>query len=325
MEPVPAERIMDVDGRAIWLTHPDRKLFDSGYTKAEVVDYYMGVAGVLLPHLAGRPLTMIRFPDGVAAGGFFAKNAPAGTPGWVRRATLATSDGDVEQLVVESRAALAWLASMSAIELHIPLWTVQPGGGPAGSAGGEPFAGSAGGEPFAGSAGHDRLMIDLDPGSGAGIPECAMVALALREALAAVGLDAVAKTSGAAGMHLLVPVAPTPAQEAVGFVRGLAEALAATAPDLATTRIGERERSGRVLLDWRQNVFLATAVAPYSLRAGHSPGVSTPITWDEVAAAAAGMELAFDPNTVRERILAHGDLASALLVDERPPLPSTAE
>jgi bifunctional non-homologous end joining protein LigD len=150
-----------------------------------------------------------------------------------------------------------------------------------------------------------------------------MLAMALREALAAVGLDAVAKTSGAAGMHLLVPVAPTPVQEAVGFVRGLAETLAATAPELATAQIGERERSGRVLLDWRQNVFRATTVAPYSLRAGHGPGVSTPITWDEVAAAAAGMELAFDPNTVRQRIRTHGDLAETLLIGERPPLPST--
>ena len=319
MEPVPAERVrMDVDGRGIWLTDLDRVLFESGYTKAEVVDYYLGVAGVLLPHLAGRPLTVVRFPDGVAAGGFFAENAPAGTPSWVRRASLATSDGDVEHgdvehgdlkhgdiehVVVESRAALAWLANTSAVELHTPPWTVQPNGSP---------------------AGYDRLVIDLDPGSGAGIPECAMLAMTLREALAEVGLDAVAKTSVAAGMHLLEPVTPTPAQDAVGFVRGLAEALADATPELATTRTGERERSGRVLLDWRQNMSGATTVAPYSLRAGHSPGVSTPITWDEVAAAAAGMELAFDPNTMRERILTRGDLASALLVDERPTLPSTA-
>jgi len=334
MEPVPAERVrIDVDGRDVWLTQLDRVLFDSGYTKAEVMDYYVTAADVLLPHLAGRPLTMIQFPDGVAAGGFLARNAPDGTPGWVRRATLATSAtsegdidrdidggsdhgdvehgdteygdteyGDAECIVVESRATLAWLAGLSAIELHIPPWTVRPDGGP---------------------AGHDRLVIDLDPGSGAGIPECAMLAMALREALAAVGLDAVAKTSGAAGMHLLVPIAPTPAQEAVEFVRGVAETLAATAPELATARLGERERSGRVLLDWRQNVFGATTVAPYSLRAGHSPGVSTPITWDEVAAAAAGMELIFDPDTVRERIHTRGDLASSLLTNERPPLPAT--
>jgi bifunctional non-homologous end joining protein LigD len=293
---------VDVDGRDIRLTHLDRVLFDSGYAKADVVDYYVGVADVLLPHLAGRPLTMIRFPDGVAAGGSLARSAPAGTPGWVRRTTLGTPEGDIEHVVVESRATLAWLANLSAIELYVPPWTVGADGSP---------------------AGQDRLVIDLDPGSGAGIAECAMLAMALREALAAVGLDAVAKTSGAAGMHLLVPVAPTPVQGAVQFVRGIAETLAATAPDLATAQIGERERSGRVLLDWRQNVFQATTAAPYSLRAGHSPGVSTPVTWDEVAAAAAGMELAFEPNTVRERIRVRGDLASMLLVDERPPLPST--
>lgn len=300
-----AERLkVEVDGRTVSLTHLDRVMFDSGYTKAEVVDYYTAVADVLLPHLAERPLTLIRFPQGVGAGGFFAKNAPTGTPSWVRRATLVTSDGDIEFVVAESRAAVVWLANMSALELHIPLWTVAPDGSP---------------------RDYDRLVIDLDPGSGAGIQECAMLALALREALASAGLTAVAKTSGAAGLHLLVPIAPTPVQEAVGFVRRLAEALAAAAPDLATARIGEKERAGRVLLDWRQNVFRATTVAPYSLRAGPSPGVSTPISWDEVAAASAGMELSFDPDTVRRRIGAHGDLAAELLAGERPTLPATGE
>jgi len=293
---------VDIDGRSVWLSHLDRVLFDSGYTKAEVLDYYTSVADVLLPHLADRPLTLIRFPEGVAAGGFFAKNAPAGTPGWVRRAPLATSDGDIDFVVAESRATLAWLANLSALELHIPLWTVDADGAP---------------------RDYDRLVIDLDPGSGAGIPECAMLALALREALAAAGLTAVPKTSGAAGMHLLVPVAPTPVDQAVGFVRRLAEALAAAAPDLATARIGERERAGRVLLDWRQNVFRATTAAPYSLRAGPGPGVSTPVTWDEVAAASAGMDLVFDPDIVRRRIDAHGDLAAPLLAVERAPLPAT--
>jgi bifunctional non-homologous end joining protein LigD len=291
-----------VDGRSVSLTHLDRVLFDSGFTKAEVVDYYTSVADVLLPHLADRMLTMIRFPEGVSAGGFFAKNAPAGTPSWVRRAVLPTSDGDIDFVIVESRATLAWLANLSALELHIPLWTVDEAGAPLGC---------------------DRLVIDLDPGSGAGIAECATLALALREALSSAGLTAVPKTTGGAGLHLLIPIAPTPVDEAVGFVRRLAQGLAAAAPDLATAKIGEKERAGRVLLDWRQNVFRATTVAPYSLRAGHSPGVSTPVTWDEVAAASAGMELSFGPDDVRERIRRRGDLAAPLLAAERPPLPAT--
>ena len=297
------ERVkVDVDGRPLTLTHLDRVLYPSGCTKAEVVDYYTAIAETMLPHLADRPLTMVRYPEGVAAGGFFAKNAPSGTPSWVRRSRQATSDDDIDHVVVDSRATLVWLANISAIELHIPLWTVRS-------------------EHDTDRAEYDRLVIDLDPGRGAGIAECATLALVLRDALAGDGLHAVPKTTGKAGMHLMVPIAPTPHEQVVGYVKRLAEALATAAPELATAKIGEANRSGRVLLDWRQNAYRMTTVAPYSLRGADEPGVSTPVSWDEIAAASAGMPLSFSMDEVRERIERRGDLAAGVLAADRPPLP----
>lgn len=301
---VPAqERVkVQVDGRQVTLTHLDRVLYPSGCTKAEVIEYYTAVADVMLPHLADRALTLVRYPEGVSAGGFFAKNAPTGTPSWVRRSRQHTSDDDIDHVVVDSKATLVWLANLSALELHIPLWKVRSGDDD-------------------GKADYDRMVIDLDPGSGAGIAECATLALALRGALADDGLHAVPKTTGKAGMHLLVPIAPTPYDRVVDHVKRLAEALASAAPELATSKIGEAQRSGRVLLDWRQNVYRATTIAPYSLRAGEEPGVSTPVTWDEVAAASAGMRLRFTMDEVRERVAAHGDFAADVLTGHGPSLP----
>jgi bifunctional non-homologous end joining protein LigD len=302
---VPAERVkVEVDGRLVTLTNLDRVIYSNGVTKAEVVDYYLAVSDALLPHLADRPLTLVRYPEGVAAGGFFVKNAPAGTPSWVRRSWQTTSDGTIEHIVVDSRATLVWLANLSALELHIPLWTVRDGGN------GRKRADC------------DRFVIDLDPGRGVGIPECATLAMALRQALADDGLAPVPKTTGGTGLHLMVPIAPAPVDDVVDYVRRLAEALAAAAPELATSKIGEAQRTGRVLLDWRQNVYRATTVAPYSLRAGDEPTVSTPVTWDEVAAAADGTPLRFGPDEVRKRIAAHGDLAANVLVNDRPELPN---
>jgi bifunctional non-homologous end joining protein LigD len=312
---------VEVDGRHVTLTHLDRVLYPSGCTKAEVVQYYTEVAGVLLPHLAGRALTLVRYPEGVTSGGFFAKNAPGGTPSWVRRSRQTTSEDDIEHVVADSTATLVWLANISAIELHIPLWRVRdPDAGHTDP--GHTGTGHTGtGRADTGRADYDRLVIDLDPGRGAGIAECATLALAIRGALAQDGLSAVPKTTGGAGLHLLAPIAPSQPDAVVGYVKRLAEALASAAPELATSKIGEAQRAGRVLLDWRQNVYRATTVAPYSLRAGDSPTVSTPVSWDEVAAASAGMPLSFGMDDVVDRIAEHGDLAAAALTPHPPPLP----
>lgn len=309
-----AERVtVRVDGRPVTLTHLDRVLYPSGYTKAEVVDYYSSIADVLLPHLRDRPLTLVRYPEGVqpnGGGGFFAKNAPGGTPSWVRRSRQATSDDNLDQVLADSQATLVWLANLSALELHIPLWKARTSGSPGGRATVQRER-----SPL------DRMVIDLDPGRGAGIPECATLALAIRGALRNDGLEAVPKTTGGAGIHLMVPIAPAPVDDVVEYVHGLARALATAAPDLATAKLGEKERVGKVLLDWRQNVYRATTVAPYSLRGRDEPTVSTPLTWDEVSEAAAGKDLRFGPDEVRGRLARHGDLAAGALTENPPALP----
>lgn len=295
---------VEVDGHPVDLTHLDRVLYPSGCTKAEVIDYYQGIADVLLPHLADRPLTMRRFPEGTAGQGFFAKNAPGGTPSWVRRSVQLMSDGDLDQVIADSCATLVWLANLSSIELHVPIWTVTP-------------------ETVQQRAGNlcDRFVVDLDPGKGVGVPECATLALALRGVLADDGLDALPKTTGGAGLHLLVPIAPTGNEAVVRYVHDLANALSTAAPQLAVARIGEKERVGKVLLDWRQNVYRATTIAPYSLRAREEPLVSTPVTWDEVGEATEGKVLRFGPDEVRARLERHGDLLAPVLAPDRPPLP----
>jgi bifunctional non-homologous end joining protein LigD len=305
------ERVkVQVEGRTVTLTHLDRVLYPSGFTKAEVVDYYSGIADVLLPHLHDRPLTLVRYPEGVKAGGFFAKNAPSGTPGWVRRSRQATSDDNLDQILADSCATLVWLANLSALELHIPLWKARTN-----------KTQTSGSTVQRERSECDRMVIDLDPGQGAGIPECATLALALRSALSSDGLSAVPKTTGGSGLHLMVPIQPAPVDAVVDYVHDLAKALASAAPDLASAKLGEKERVGKVLLDWRQNVYRATTIAPYSLRGRDEPTVATPLTWDEVATAAGGVRLGFGPDEVRARIAEHGDLAAGVLTDDPPPLP----
>jgi bifunctional non-homologous end joining protein LigD len=302
----PAGRLrVEVAGLPVVLTHLERVLYPSGTTKAEVISYYAEVTEVMLPHLAGRPLTLVRYPDGVAAGGFFAKNVPGGAPSWVRVVTVRTGGDVLRQIVAQEPAALVWLANLAALEVHVPGWQVGPGGQETGA---------------------DRLVIDLDPGAGTGLPECAALALALRPSLADDGLTAWPKTTGRNGLHLLVPVAPCPVDQVVGYAKALAGALAAAVPDRAVATIGAARRRGRVLLDWRQNVHRATTIAPYSLRGGDSPTVSAPLTWDEVAAIAAGEPLAeriATPEGVRARVAEHGDLLAGLLPGDgpRPELP----
>lgn len=288
-----------VDGRDLELSNLDKVLYPAtGFTKGEVIDYYSRVAPVLLPHLRDRALTRIRFPNGVGAGSFFEKNAPAGTPRWVRRETLpvpgsASGRETLDYVVVDDLPTLVWLANLAALELHVHQWRV-------------------------GAPGPDLLVVDLDPGAPAGIEQCAEVALLLRERLAADGLTAVAKTSGKKGMQLYCPIAATqPADVVSGYARRIAGELARQRPKQVTAQMAKRLRPGKVFIDWSQNNAAKTTVAPYSLRAEPTPSVSTPLTWDEVAA---GPPARFAPAEVLARVEAHGDLLVDLL-GGGPPLP----
>ncbi|MBA2558750.1 MAG: ATP-dependent DNA ligase [Propionibacteriales bacterium] len=288
-----AKVTVDVDGQTLALSNLDKVLYpDTGFTKGEVIDYYAAVAGVLLPHLADRPLTRKRWPDGTGAGSFFEKNTPRGTPDFVRTVFLPEhGDDGVSYVVADSLATLVWLANLAALELHVPQWTVGADGM---------------------SLDADLVVFDLDPGPPADIVDCCNVALALRQLIEADGLTAVAKTSGNKGAQLYVPVEPTPATVTSAYARRLADQLERALPELVLVSMDKRARTGKVFIDWSQNSAAKTTVAPYSLRGVASPTVSTPITWDEVACASEAADLRFSAADVVRRIAEHGDLFADL-------------
>jgi bifunctional non-homologous end joining protein LigD len=289
-----ADRLLvKVEGRELELSNLDKVLYPAaGYTKGEVIDYYTRISATLLPHLADRALTRIRYPNGVDANGFFEKNAPAGTPSWVHLERLpvpgsSTGRGELDYVVVDNLATLVWLANLAALELHTPQWRV-------------------------GARGPDLMVVDLDPGAPAGLAECCAVAVLMRERLAADGLDAYAKTSGKKGMQLCCPIAGEQSSEEVSaYAHRVAAELERARPREITSRMTKNLRAGKVFIDWSQNSAAKTTVTPYSLRARPTPTVSAPLTWTEVAAADFVAE-DFTPDVVLARVDEHGDLLAAL-------------
>lgn len=296
----------EVDGRVVALSNLDKELFPDGTTKAEVIAYYSEIAPVMLSHLAGRAVTRLRFPDGTDAESFYEKNAPAGTPDWVPVLEVIAADTRISYPLVESPATLVWLANLAALELHTPQWRREHQPPP-------PFV--VGGDTLA-----DLLVVDLDPGPGITMADSAKAALLVAADLAADGLVPVPRTSGGKGLQLQAAIAPVPADAAVGYVRGLATRLAARHPDLFVTTQAKTARPGRILIDWLQNQSVRNTICSYSLRGRDRPSVATPLTWDEVGAAAEGEPLSFSPADALARVAEHGDLAADLLADPRPAL-----
>ena len=284
-----------VEGRALKLTNLDKPLYPSGFTKGEVVDYYSRIAPVLLPHLAARPATFVRFPNGTASTSFFEKNASKGHPDWVRTARLpapgSTKDREmIDYVVVEDLPTLVWAANLAALEIHVPQWRVGPRGGT-----------------------HDPhlLVVDLDPGPPATIVAGCRVAASVPEHLAELAAsDVVAKTSGSKGLQLYARWDGGDPREAM---HELAKALEAEHEDLVVSRMTKSLRGGKVLFDWSQNNTAKTTVAPYSLRGRPRPTVSTPVTWDEVAGCSDPGDLVFEAADVLARVEEHGDLFAILV------------
>ncbi len=281
---------VEVDGRRLRLTSLDKLLYPATETtKGEVLDYYARVAPVLLPHLAGRPVTRVRWPHGVESDSFFEKNLPSGAPSWLPRAQVE----DVTFPLVTGLADLTYLVNLNSIELHVPQWRVEDG---------TPVT-------------PDRLVVDLDPGAPAGLHECARVALLVRERLAALGMRLHPVTSGSKGMQLYAELGGDLTSEQVrNLVQQLAQELTRAHPDLVLWRMTKSLRPGKVFLDWSQNVFHKTTVCPYSLRGREAPTVAAPRTWEEVEAGAEDPEsfeqLGFEE--VLERVAADGDLLADL-------------
>jgi bifunctional non-homologous end joining protein LigD len=285
------EATVDLGGRRVRLTSPERPMWPAaGLTKGWLVDYYLAVADAILPHLAGRPLTLARFPEGTHRRGFL-QNECRGAPPWMRTAVLPLrNERERRYCVIDDAAALAWVANLATVELHPYLLDVAEPDRPVG------------------------LVVDLDPGPGAGLAECCRLAVRMRELLGEAGLDPRVKTSGRAGLHLLAPlVTPTTFAQTRALARELAERVAAESPAAAIATQKRSERAGRVLVDWQQNDPRRSTVAAYSLRAGAAaPRVSTPLSWDEVEAGArspeAAARLRFGPDEVLRRLERHGDL-----------------
>lgn len=293
---------VEVAGQRLALSNLDKVLYpETGFTKGEVIDYYVKVADVLLPHLADRLLTRKRWPDGTSAQPFFEKNIPRGTPDFVRTVFMAEhGDEGVEYVICNDLPTLVWLANLAALELHVPQWQVDDEDQPLDA---------------------DLLVFDLDPGPPATIIECGDVAQAVRERLSADGLTAYPKTSGNKGAQLVVPIDRASSRATSTYAKRLADELQAALPDLVLSSMDKRARRGKVFIDWSQNNSAKTTIAPYSLRGIDRPTVSTPLTWDEVADASRPADLSFTAGDVTDRIERYGDLL-ADLDETRAPLPS---
>jgi bifunctional non-homologous end joining protein LigD len=289
---------VEVEGRTLTLTNLDKVLYpDVGFTKGEVIDYYARIGPVLLPHLADRPATFKRYPNGVEGKFFFEKNVPSHAPDWVRTVNLPTPGSTkaretIDFTILRDLPTLVWAANLAALELHVPMWRVGPRGKVH--------------DP-------DLLVFDLDPGPPATIVECCEVAQLLRSVLADDRLTAYPKTSGSKGMQLYVPVRGANWQAIHAYAKQLSERLADERADLVVWQMKKDLRGGKVLIDWSQNNAAKTTIAVYSLRARPQPTVSTPITWDEVAACTSPDELVFTAPQVLARVDSDGDLFSGLL------------
>lgn len=284
-----------VEGRELTISNLDKVLYPaSGFTKGEMLDYYARIAPVMLAHLADRPLTVKRFPNGVDAPSFFEKHTPAGAPEWLKRVAVpSTSEGDtVEYSMVSDLPSLMWVANLASIEFHVPLWHV----GRRRKLPGPP----------------DHMVFDLDPGEGTSIVECCTVARSIADALKSRRLECLPKTSGSKGLQLYVPLRGRPTWDKVREdAHQLAIQLERDDPGLVVSNMRKSLRRGKILIDWSQNHPAKTTVAAYSLRPGPVPTASTPVTWPEVE----DCERRKDPDLLRftaadvlERVDALGDL-----------------
>ncbi|MET4078065.1 non-homologous end-joining DNA ligase [Janibacter sp. UYMM211] len=289
--PDPQVTRVEVEGRTLRLTSLDKVMYPATETtKGEVLAYYAQVAPVLLPHLADRPVTRVRWPHGTADASFFEKNVPSGAPSWLPRVQV----DDVTYPLVPDQATLTYLVNLNALELHVPQWTVVDG---------EPQH-------------PNRLVIDLDPGPPAGLHECARAALVVRERLERLGMELYPVTSGSKGMQLYAGLGGDLSSAQVrDLAQQLAQELTGEHPDLLLWRMTKTLRPGKVFLDWSQNVAAKTTISPYSMRGRDDPWVAAPRTWDEVEEGAEDPEALRQLETyeVLERLDRDGDLLEDLL------------
>jgi bifunctional non-homologous end joining protein LigD len=290
-----------VSGRSLTIGHLDRVVYPrTGTTKGELLDYYVQVADVMLPHLRNRLLHMHRYPEGVEGPRFWQKACPEHRPDWLPTAPVWSREkqADIHYCVVNELAALLWAVNLGSIELHTSLHRLDDLGRPT------------------------TLTFDLDPGDGVGMLDCCEVGLRVRDMFAGVGLRSFAKTSGSKGLQVYVPVNTEVAySQTKPLAKSIAELLERAAPDAVVSRMAKTLRAGRVLVDWSQNTEHKSMVCAYSVRAKQRPTVSTPVGWDEVEAAVDAGDadaLVFEMNDVLERVADRGDLFEPVLTLRQP-------
>jgi bifunctional non-homologous end joining protein LigD len=276
-------------GPRVRLTNADKVLYPAtGTTKADVFEYYTSIAGVMIPHIAGRPAKRKRWPNGVNEPSFFEKQLASSAPDWLNRATVVHKSGTTTYPIIDSTLALAWIAQQAALEVHVPQWRF------------------VGGKPGPAT----RLVFDLDPGEGVTMSQLCEVARAVKDLMGDIGLTTFPLTSGSKGLHLYAPLdPPVSSQGAVVLAKRVAQQLEQAMPKLVTSTMTKSLRAGKVFVDWSQNSASKTTIAPYSLRGREEPTVAAPRTWDELD----------DPNLrhlhydeVLDRVAKDGDLLAPL-------------
>ncbi|WP_269455135.1 ATP-dependent DNA ligase [Mycobacterium kyorinense] len=285
------------------LTNPDKVLYPAtGTTKAEVFDYYTGIAEVMVPHIAGRAATRKRWPNGVDEPSFFEKQLASSAPDWLPRGSVVHKSGTTTYPIIDSSTGLAWIAQQAALEVHVPQWRFVAEWTRSGE---ELKPGPA-----------TRLVFDLDPGEGVTMAQLAEVARAVRDLISDIGLTAFPLTSGSKGLHLYAPLdKPVSSRGAVVVAKRIAQQLEKAMPKLVTSTMTKSLRAGKIFLDWSQNNGSKTTIAPYSLRGRDHPTVAAPRSWEELDDKKL-RHLTYDE--VLARVERDGDLLAPLDADVTP-------
>ena len=287
---------IEVKGKKVAVSNLEKVLYpEAGFTKGQVIDYYIRIAPVLLPHLKNRPITLKRYPDGVEGFFFYEKQCPPHRPAWVKTTEVSSrrQSGKIDYCMINDLPALVWAANLADLELHTFLHRAPDVGRPT------------------------AVAFDLDPGPPADIVLCCQVGTWLKKILDEVGLQCFAKTSGSKGLQLYVPLnTATTYDKTKAFAHALAERLEREHPDGVVSRMQKALRKGKVLIDWSQNDEHKTTISVYSLRAKERPTISTPVTWQEVEMAVKngdGSRLIFDSVAALDRVEKQGDLFAPVL------------
>src|SRR5436853_1806680 len=289
-------QVVEIGNRRLKLSNLDKVLYPAaGFTKGQVIDYYVRIAPVLLPHFAGRPLTLKRYPEGVDHEYFYEKNAPKHRPDWVKTAPVWSDSNHrtIHYTLLNDLPTLVWVANLASIELHPSLALAKDLECPT------------------------MMVFDLDPGPPANIVQCAQVGMWLREIFEHFGLQSFPKTSGSKGLQIYVPLhTPTSYDVTKPFAHALARLLEDQHRGLIVSDMKKELRKGKVFVDWSQNDEHKTTVAVYSLRARERPTVSTPVSWEDVEHLLKKKDptlLVFEANQVIERVDKIGDLFEPVL------------